>query len=140
MWIRIYTDKSKKKDLCVHAAFPFRLRLDFFGHLPIHLLKLMTKIISSDKYTRGSVVSFGDFLQSERKAAICPIIHLTLILTNGIVHVRGKELRFSICFLAESICSTNTCTSLRCSLTRQARLRSLIDLITVSYLVVIRLK
>ena len=90
--------------------------------LQSHRLKLMTKIISSDKYTRESVVSFGDILQSERKIAICPIMHLTLILTNGVVCGRGKELRFSFCFLAGSVCSLGICTSLDGSLTRQARL------------------
>lgn len=105
-----------------------------------HLTKLMTKIISSDKYTRESVISFGDFLQSERKRAICPVTHLTLTLANGVVCVRGKELRFSICFVAGSVCSMDICISLDGSLTRQARLRGLIDLVTVSYLMVIPLK
>lgn len=137
----MYWHKQEKGPLCtVHTAFPFRLRLDFFDDLLTHLLKFMTKIISSDKYTRGRGVSFEDFLQSERKIAICPIIHLTLILINGVVHMRGKELRFSIYFLAESVCSMNTCTLLHRSLTRQARLHSLVDLITISYLMVTPLK
>lgn len=108
--------------------------------LQSHLLKLMTKIISSDKYTRESVVSFGDFQQPEGKIAICPVTHLTLILTSGVVCVRGKELRFSICFLAGSVCSMDIWTSLDGNLTRQARLRGLTDLITISYLMVTPLK
>lgn len=110
------------------------------GDLQSHLLKVMTKIIASDKYTRESVISFGEFLQSVRKIAICAIMHLTLILTNGVVGVRGKDLKFTICFLAGNVCSMDICTSLEGSLSRQTRRHGLIELITISYLMVAPLK
>lgn len=101
----------------------------------------MTAIVSSDKYNRESVVFFGNFLQSERKTVICPIMHLTLILAVGRVCIRGKEFWLSMCFLAGSVCSRDTCTSLYVSLTRQG-LRVLPDkvLIIISYLTVTPMK
>lgn len=96
----------------------------------------MIEIVSSNKYTRESVVFLGDFLQSESKTVIWPIIHLTPILAIGIVCVRGKEFWFSMCFLAGSVCSRDTCASLDVSLTRQG----LMDLIIISYLMVTPMK
>lgn len=80
----------------------------------------MIEIVSSDKYTGESVVFFGDFLQSERKTAICPIMHLTPILAIGKESVSGtRNFWFSMCFLAESVYSRDTCASLEASLCRQ---------------------
>lgn len=110
------------------------------GDLQSHLLKLTTKIISSAKYARESLVSFEEFLQSLRNIAICLIMHLAVILTNSAACVRGKELSFSIYFLAGSVYSVGICTSLDGSLSRQARLHGLIDLVTITYLTVTPLK